>query len=35
MDKAEYFYEEYIADIDLIGMMTKTVEEDEEMEEEE
>ena len=35
MTKAEYQYEEYIADIDLIGMMTKTVEEEEKIEKEE
>lgn len=23
MDKADYYWEEYIADMDLIGMMTK------------
>ena len=28
MTLAEYQYEEYKADIDLIGMMTKTVEEE-------
>lgn len=33
MDKADYYWEEYIADIDLIGMMTKPVEETEEEEE--
>lgn len=27
MDKADYYWEEYIADIDLIGMMTKPSEE--------
>lgn len=30
MDKADYYWEEYIADIDLIGMMTKPIEEMEE-----
>lgn len=30
IDKDEYHNEEYIADIDLIGMMTKTEEEQEE-----
>lgn len=30
MDKADYYWEEYIADMDLIGMMTKEVEEEEE-----
>lgn len=26
MDKADYYWEEYIADMDLIGMMTKPIE---------
>lgn len=30
MDKADYYWEEYIADIDLIGMMTKETEAEEE-----
>lgn len=29
-DKADYYWEEYIADMDLIGMMTKPIEEEEE-----
>ena len=34
MDKADYYWEEYIADIDVIGMMTKPSEEIEFEEEE-
>lgn len=30
MDKADYYWEEYIADMDLIGMMTKPIEVEEE-----
>jgi len=30
LDKDEYHNEEYIADMDLIGMMTKTEEQEEE-----
>lgn len=33
MDKADYYWEEYIADIDLIGMMTKPIEVEEEQNE--
>lgn len=33
MDKADYYWEEYIADMDLIGMMTKPIEVEEEEEE--
>ena len=32
MDKADYYWEEYIADMDLIGMMTKPIEAEEEEE---
>lgn len=28
MDKADYYWEEFIADMDLIGMMTKPIEEE-------